>query len=347
MNTQANPPGTPAGARRPRGTVLGEHPPGRAAAPRADAERRAQAEPQRRLALPALADGGRDGRRLRRRRLRRRGLGRHARAVALGARGVHAARRRSGAVDAGTAEGPLYTNTAYPIPLDPPRVPTENPTGDYRLVFDVPADLGGAVLRFQGVDSCAKVWLNGEELGWSMGSRLPFEFDAPVRAGRNVLAVRVHRWSAGTYLEDQDMWWLPGIFRDVELLERPAGAIDDHFVHADYDSVTGIGTLRVEASTDGRRRDPRARHPDGRGRDGVGPGRAVERRGAAPLPRHAALAPARPIDLAVGFRRVEIVDGVFTVNGRAGDLPRREPARAPPRHRPHARPRDDDPRHRA
>lgn len=64
----------------------------------------------------------------------------------------------------GTAEGPLYTNTAYPIPIDPPHVPHENPTGDYRMVFDVPADFGDAVLRFQGVDSCAKVWLNGVEL---------------------------------------------------------------------------------------------------------------------------------------------------------------------------------------
>ena len=164
----------------------------------------------------------------------------------------------------GTAEGPLYTNTAYPIPLDPPRVSTENPTGDYRLEFDVPADWGDAVLRFQGVDSCAKVWLNGVELGWSMGSRLPFEFDAPVRAGRNVLAVRVHRWSAGTYLEDQDMWWLPGIFRDVELIERPRGAIDDHFVHADFEPRPGTGSLRVEATTDGHRRGTRARHPDGR-----------------------------------------------------------------------------------
>ena len=151
----------------------------------------------------------------------------------------------------GDPEGPLYTNTALPIPLDPPRVPTENPTGDYRLEFEVPGDLPRAALRFQGVDSCARVWLNGKELGWSTGSRLPFEFDAPVRPGRNVLAVRVHRWSAGTYLEDQDMWWLPGIFRDVELIERPAFAIDDHHVHADLDPRTGIGTLRVDAVLDG------------------------------------------------------------------------------------------------
>ncbi|MEP6629292.1 MAG: glycoside hydrolase family 2 TIM barrel-domain containing protein [Lapillicoccus sp.] len=155
----------------------------------------------------------------------------------------------------GTPDGPIYTNTAFPIPVDPPHVPTQNPTGDHRLVFDVPDDwrLAGSVLRFLGVDSCAKVWLNGVELGHSTGSRLPFELEVgPVLRRRgNVLAVRVHRWSSGTYLEDQDMWWLPGIFRDVELLERPAGAVDDHHVHASYDHTRGLGTLLVDATLPG------------------------------------------------------------------------------------------------
>lgn len=222
----------------------------------------------------------------------------------------------------GTAEGPLYTNTAYPIPLDPPRVSTENPTGDYRLAFDVPADFGPAVLRFQGVDSCAKVWLNGEELGWSTGSRLPFEFDAPVRPGRNVLAVRVHRWSAGTYLEDQDMWWLPGIFRDVELIERRAGSIDDHFVHADYDNDSGLGTLRVDASTAAvvEIAELGIRMPAGETATlPVEPWSADSPRLYRGTLTATALDGSRGevVELAVGFRRVEIVDGVFTVNGRA------------------------------
>ncbi|KAA9089561.1 glycoside hydrolase family 2 TIM barrel-domain containing protein [Microbacterium radiodurans] len=216
----------------------------------------------------------------------------------------------------GTAEGPLYTNTAYPIPLDPPRVSTENPTGDYRLVFDVPADFGAAVLRFQGVDSCAKVWLNGRELGWSSGSRLPFEFDAPVEAGRNVLAVRVHRWSSGTYLEDQDMWWLPGIFREVELIARPEGAIDDHTVHADYDAATGLGTLRVEASTAATVEIPELgiRMPAGETATvAVAPWSADSPR----LYRGTLSTAGESVELAIGFRTVAIVDGVFTVNGRA------------------------------
>ncbi|WP_210480097.1 glycoside hydrolase family 2 TIM barrel-domain containing protein [Naasia sp. SYSU D00948] len=217
----------------------------------------------------------------------------------------------------GTADGPLYTNTALPIPIDPPRVTTENPTGDYRLVFEVPADWGAAVLRFQGVDSCAKVWLNGRELGWSTGSRLPFEFDAPVVPGENVLAVRVHRWSSGTYLEDQDMWWLPGIFRDVELIERPPGAIDDHFVHADYDPITGQGTLRIDATAPALVEVPELgiRMPSG---ESV----------TVPVEPWSAESPrlyrgtlrsfdgGEVVELALGFRRVEITDGVLRVNGR-------------------------------
>ncbi|MFC0680176.1 glycoside hydrolase family 2 TIM barrel-domain containing protein [Lysobacter korlensis] len=216
----------------------------------------------------------------------------------------------------GTADGPLYTNTALPIPLDPPRVPTENPTGDYRLVFTVPEDWhGDGVLRFQGVDSCAKVWLNGAELGWSTGSRLPFEFDAPVRAGANVLAVRVHRWSSGTYLEDQDMWWLPGIFRDVELLARPTAAIDDHFVHADYDAATGTGTLRVDTDVPATVEIPELGVCMPAGETAtvpVEPWSAESPR----LYRGVLRSAGETVELAVGFRRVEIRDGVLLANGR-------------------------------
>ncbi|MER7581157.1 glycoside hydrolase family 2 TIM barrel-domain containing protein [Kitasatospora sp. NPDC097691] len=149
---------------------------------------------------------------------------------------------------------PIYLNVSYPIPLDPPFVPDENETGDYRRVFDLPESWDGmpAVVRFGGVDSCARVWLNGTELGVTYGSRLTTEFDATtlLRPGRNVLAVRVHQFSAGTYLEDQDTWRLSGIFRDVALLARPVGGIRDVFVHADYDAATGAGRLRVDVDAD-------------------------------------------------------------------------------------------------
>ena len=246
----------------------------------------------------------------------------------------------------GTAEGPLYTNTALPVPLDPPRMPTENPTGDHRLVFTVPDDWGDAVLRFQGVDSCAKAWLNGEELGWSTGSRLPFEFDAPVVPGENVLAVRVHRWSSGTYLEDQDMWWLPGIFRDVELIERPAGAIDDHTVHAGYDHETGLGTLRIDASAPAVVEIPELGIRMAAGETATV---AVEPWSAeSPRLYRGTLTAAgggETIDLAIGFRTRRDRRRRAARERQPRVLPRREPARAPPRHGPHARPRDDAPRH--
>ncbi len=143
---------------------------------------------------------------------------------------------------------PAYTNVRYPFPVDPPHVPDENPTGEYRRTVELPEGWLGerVLLRFAGVDSLFTVWLNGIELGSASGSRLTHEFEAGphLRAGTNTVAVRVRQWSAASYLEDQDMWWLSGIFRSVDLLLRPAGGIDDVFVHADY--VGGRGRLRVD-----------------------------------------------------------------------------------------------------
>ena len=107
--------------------------------------------------------------------------------------------------------------------------PDENPTGDYRRRVRRAGRLvatATAVLRFEGVDSCLRVWLNGElrrDLARAAGCRRSSTSAGCCGPGEeNVLAVRVHQWSAGSYLEDQDMWWLSGIFRDVTLLLRPA-----------------------------------------------------------------------------------------------------------------------------
>ena len=144
---------------------------------------------------------------------------------------------------------PHYTNVVYPFPLDPPRVPTENPTGSYRTTFHVPDDWKERrlLLRFEGVDSAFHVWVNGEEIGFSKGSRLPSEFDVThaARAGLNVLAVLVHQWSDGSYLEDQDMWWLSGIFRDVALIAVPRTHILDLRVVTEMDAEYRDATLRV------------------------------------------------------------------------------------------------------
>jgi beta-galactosidase len=216
---------------------------------------------------------------------------------------------------------PAYTNRRYPFPVDPPRVPHENPTGDYRRSFEVPPewDVERLLLRFDGIDSVGRVWLNGVELGVTSGSRLASEFDITAhvrRDGSNVLAVRVHQWSSATYLEDQDMWWLSGIFRDVTLLGRPADCIDDHWVHADFDPATGDGILRVDADVPARVTFPALGVDIAAGEEvrlaNVRPWSAED-----PWLYDGELRSAgESIRLRVGFRTVEIVGDEFRVNGR-------------------------------
>lgn len=145
---------------------------------------------------------------------------------------------------------PHYTNVIYPIPVDPPRVPTENPTGCYIREFQLPDEWAKEriFLRFEGVDSAFHVWVNGQAAGYSQVSRMPSEFDITdfIRPGNNRLAVRVVQWSDGTYLEDQDMWWLSGIFRDVSLLARPQVRLADFFARPLLTEDFQHGTLTID-----------------------------------------------------------------------------------------------------
>ena len=158
-----------------------------------------------------------------------------------------------GRVDWGS---PIYTNVNYPFPVEPPHVPDENPTGDHRLRFTLPdgflSEGGRAHLRFQGVESLCIASLNGQRVGVVRGSRLVSELDVTdeLVAGENLLHLRVHQWSAHSYLEDQDQWWLPGVFREVELVARPVAGIDDVWLRADYDPLTREGTLFPELRAD-------------------------------------------------------------------------------------------------
>jgi len=215
---------------------------------------------------------------------------------------------------------PAYTNVVYPFPIDPPFVPDANPTGEYRRVFSWHEGASDSryLLRFEGVDSHATVWLNGTRLGWSTGSRLAVEFDATdaLVDGDNVLAVRVHQWSAASYLEDQDMWWVSGIFRSVLLLERPAGAIGDHFVHAGFDHLTGEGVLRVETDV------PTTVSVPELGIDHLDSGReiriALVDPWTAESPRlYAATitSAGETVSVRIGFRTVSTAGGVLAVNG--------------------------------
>lgn len=144
---------------------------------------------------------------------------------------------------------PQYVDLLYPFPVDPPRVPRDNPTGLYRRSFCLGEARGRRILVFQGVDSAFEVWLNGIYVGFAKACRMTAEFDisALARPGLNTLAVRVYEWSDGSYLEDQDMWRLSGLFRDVEIHEEAECAPRDIAVHTSFDSECGDAALEIDA----------------------------------------------------------------------------------------------------
>lgn len=149
---------------------------------------------------------------------------------------------------------PVYSNITYPFDISNlPAVPADdNPTGCYRTTFTVPADWAGRqiFLTFDGVDSAFHLWVNGQEVGYSQDSRTPAEFNitAYLQPGENLLAVRVYRWSAGSYLEDQDYWRLSGIYRDVYLWSAPPVHIRDFAVETELAGDYRNATLRVRAT---------------------------------------------------------------------------------------------------
>ncbi len=129
---------------------------------------------------------------------------------------------------------PNYTNVNYPIPVDAPHVPDENPCGLYVRDFTVPKSMIGKeiYLNFEGVDSAFYVWINDTFAAYSQVSHLTSEINVTgfVHEGVNTIKVLVLKWSDGTYLEDQDMWRMSGIFREVYLLFRDKTHIRDIFV---------------------------------------------------------------------------------------------------------------------
>jgi Beta-galactosidase/beta-glucuronidase len=142
---------------------------------------------------------------------------------------------------------PIYTNISYPFQRNRPSVTSEppkdwtayenrNPVGSYVTFVDVTKEMlnKNLILHFGGVHSAMYVWINGQKVGYSQNSMSPAEFDVTryVHEGRNKLAVEVYRWSDGSYLEDQDMWRLSGIFREVQLWVRPLVHIADYHVTA-------------------------------------------------------------------------------------------------------------------
>lgn len=146
---------------------------------------------------------------------------------------------------------PIYTNITYPWgPPEPPFIPhNNNPVGSYRREFTVPQDWDGRriVIHFAGAESAFYIWVNGEKVGYSEGSRTPAEFDLTrfIHIGSNTLAVEVYRWSDGSYLEDQDFWRLSGIYRDVYLYSTPQLYIWDFEVQTKLDAECKDALFRV------------------------------------------------------------------------------------------------------
>jgi beta-galactosidase len=150
-----------------------------------------------------------------------------------------------------TGDHPHYTNVQMPFPGPPPALPARVTTGLYRTTFAVPRVWKGTQIALQvgGAESVHAVYVNGVFAGYGTDSRLPSEYDLSryIVAGKtNDLAIIVIRYSAGSYVEDQDQWWMAGLHRSVHLESRPLVHIADVRCEADYDPGTGAGTVKVE-----------------------------------------------------------------------------------------------------
>ena len=155
---------------------------------------------------------------------------------------------------------PLYTNATYPFLNNPPFIQPQkgyttekepNPVGSYRREFTLPADWSGKeiFLHFDGVYSAFYVWVNGKKVGYSQGANNDSEFDITgyVVKGRNVIAVEVYKWSDGSYLEDQDMFRLAGIHRDVYLVARPKVHFNDFDLKTAFNDDLSSASLEAPA----------------------------------------------------------------------------------------------------
>ncbi len=148
---------------------------------------------------------------------------------------------------------PIYTDVEYPFPSNPPHIPHDNnPVGSYKRIFTVPDDWRNrqVILHFGGAKSAMYVWVNGERVGYSQGSKTPAEFNISnyLRDGENTLACEIYRYSDGAYLEGQDYWKISGLERDVYLYALPNVHIRDFFVHADLDENYQNGLFGVDVS---------------------------------------------------------------------------------------------------
>ncbi|KAI0517838.1 beta-galactosidase [Xylaria bambusicola] len=240
----------------------------------------------------------------------------------------------------GYGKGPHYTNVNFPIPVDPPNVPfADNETGHYVRKFTVSKKLRNSQirLRFEGVDSAYHVWVNGKEVGYHQGSRNPAEFDitdAVDQAGENTLAVKVYQYCDATYIEDQDQWRMSGIFRDVHLVAFPfQSRVEDLFIQTKLDKDYTDADLKVRVDIAGSCEiqvtlyDPKKQPVVASGSKQVAGGsvdlslkvkKPEKWTAESPTLYHlvVTLNGTSFISQRVGFRQVEMKDGLIKVNGK-------------------------------
>ena len=146
---------------------------------------------------------------------------------------------------------PIYTNIEYPFKKNPPYIDhSDNPVGSYIKDFDLPSTWKDRkiFLHFEAGVAAMYIWVNGEKVGYSEGTKNPAEFDITnyVKNGRNKIAIEAYRWSDGSYLEDQDFWRLSGFERDIYLYSTNQIRITDFFVHPTLDCNYKNGELKVD-----------------------------------------------------------------------------------------------------
>lgn len=165
----------------------------------------------------------------------------------------------------GNYDPPVYTNIKHPFKVDPPHVPKDyNPTGLYRTTFTISPEWKDkqVFLHLAGVQSACYIWVNGHLVGYSEDSMTPAEYNITkyLNAGTNILAAEVLNWSDGSYLEDQDFWRLSGIYRDVYLFASPGTHIRDCHIITDLDSLYKNAFLNIRVNVQNYETRPSKSH---------------------------------------------------------------------------------------
>ncbi|MBQ3841068.1 MAG: glycoside hydrolase family 2, partial [Ruminiclostridium sp.] len=214
-----------------------------------------------------------------------------------------------------------YTNVCYPIPFDPPYVPDDIPVGVYGRSYSYTPDGLRKILCFEGVDSCFYLYVNGQFAGYSQVSHHTSEFDITdlLREGENRITAAVLKWCDGTYLEDQDKFRLSGIFRDVYVLSRPERRLENYRITADSDGNFCVSVQGADVKLhlyDGENLICSGEATDGGTFESTIGGVKLWSAESPYLYRLEIETESELIGERIGFRRIEITDGILKLNGQ-------------------------------